>query len=967
MAKEMQGTRLALMKHSPSPTAKQIILFVMYCLPVVTIPFLIFYLLNKKPSKATRDAKNIIYLTIAASTSIFTSFVALYLYLLVYSPDITSAGLGPVPEPLWLLVTSSINPFALIFVLSIIFAIATNRLAMNLLGHEESQFRPRNYTFWEKIEFYFKWKNERTTLASGNETLMKVKNAAAFYMVTVLLILLGTIAMVMLDVDLMAVLKAIATGEGWDDISTMDTILSAVYAIIIGFPFIIANLMLWFYTGRLFCYQAQHYLRKGKRVWLWIKITSYAISIEPFLLLALSVSGIFPMFSIATSIILSFMSIMCWVVIIIQFRKDPANMVLDPRNLTAKIAKGMLVPSRGGFKDPSLKQDRIKKWCFGFLVVCITGISAINASIWFPATIMYAQVVSWYESGFYFWIGMLMVVGPVILLFFLDTVYTRRLLMGYLVIILLVTSVVTFENLPFLVEFSQVLFSILFNGRVAYTNYVDRLTTGERPAQVILVLMVAILSFAAFYVVKRKALPIPIRTRKHPGGWSSLKNLRAFFFMSNRKQGTRTNIAMVAFLVMITGIFITFEPPVTVVLPRPADHQMRVSFWDSGFDLPGSTLDLLSSHDIRLYGWYNYYDVAGAQYYANHSLEVVPVCHMPKSTAELQDLLAFIGGIMDFWDINNLYRKPFIGFTFDHEEMRGVRYFNETEYRDMVTAVGNFTDYVTSRGYEVFSTTYLMPIGDLLDGDADVSIDNFDPFDPTWNVTHFDWMVYRTEIAIEYDESSAYFTYEWARYIKHFMLNLGGPSLFAKASMSIGVTSDELPLYRDPNGLDEFMLDVKICHAMEIPEIKIFYLGNPDGGTFLGKWGNDGIERLVCELQNYTQVAVPFKRRATFLGNLKGAENPTGSIFGFIFQDFWLEEWMSIVPWIWIIFLLVIPLVTLRIRFTSEPKYNPRKRPHQRNALDRALIFARIALFALICFILGWVAASFINPSIFDW
>jgi hypothetical protein len=399
---------------------------------------------------------------------------------------------------------------------------------------------------------------------------------------------------------------------------------------------------------------------------------------------------------------------------------------------------------------------------------------------------------------------------------------------------------------------------------------------------------------------------------------------------------------------------------------------MRISFWDSGFrsadKLPNSTLTILGNNNIRLYGWFTETDVVGALRYASYGIEVVDTTGVPKNETDLAAKIATLNDTMNFWNANGLHNNPFIGFTFDHEEMRGLARFNTTQLDTMNEMVTRLVDFVTGRGYKIFSTTYLMTVNDLLDGDEDVSTINFIPFDPAWNVSHFDWMVYRTEIAIEYDEPSPVFTYEWARWIRYFMLQTGGPELLAKASMSIGVTSDELPLYRDPGGLDEFMMDVKICHAMGIPEIKIFYFGRNTDDMFLGRWGEAGLIRMLDEIQNYTSISFPFVRRATFFGNLKGAENPTGSVFGFIYQDFWLEESIGVLSTVILFALLLVPIILAAagVRMSS-PAGRERKDWLGKAWLDRTLMMARLASLVLIVLLAIWIPLALANFGIFNW
>jgi len=544
--------------------------------------------------------------------------------------------------------------------------------------------------------------------------------------------------------------------------------------------------------------------------------------------------------------------------------------------------------------------------------------------------------------------------------------------MGYLLGMLLVMAIEFATILPLSIEPAAMVYATIFPGLVGFTGWEDPLTSSGRPLHVIGLIGGVIVAIVALFIVKRKAIPVPITTPKHPRGFSSWRNLMSFITGREGKETVRNVVSLVFLATSLAGVCLTFQPPATITLERPAGNPMRVSFWGSGFrsqaELPNSTLSILGSNNIRLYGWFDEYNVAGALRYASRGVEVVDTTGVPKNDTELTEKIASLNNTMNFWDANGLRNNPFLGFTFDHEEMRGLARFNATQYATMKEMVRQLANFVTSRGYQLFSTTYLMTINDLLDGDEDVSTINFVPFDPAWNVSHFDWMVYRTEIAIEYDEPSPVFTYEWARWIKHFMLRTGGPALLARASMSIGVTSDELPLYRDPGGLDEFLMDVKICHAMGIPEIKIFYLGRASDEMFLGKWGEAGLIHMLDEIQNYTSVSFPFVRRATFFGNLKGAENPTGSVFGFMYQDFWLEESIGMLTFVLLFMILLVPpfLASMSTKLPLSRGREPRRLPNVR-WLGTALVAIKIATIALAVMLAIWIPLSLANFGIFTW
>lgn len=949
---------------APGPPRAQAILSLVAILvlfPVVSIPFLLFWAIEDKASKKLRDARTILYIVLAGTFVVAGSILATLLYVDAFT--MTGGGHDPVPVELLAELNANTIMHMVVLGLTFLFALFTNRLAVNILNHEEHAFRKGRLTFWHKVTYFFKWKNEHTTLASGNETMFKLKNAATVLAFTSAL-LLAMLPLFLSQGNFEGVMGALFGSGSWDVLEFTEIAITAGYMVLIGIPFVLSSMLLWFYMGRAFSYQGAHNARRGTRAWVLLRAGGYVVSMNAFIPLVLSLFILEPFLGLLSSACISILSITCWVAIALQFKKDPRNLALDPKVLAVKVREGVLDPARDRFPDPRCKNDLVKKGCFGIMVTAMTGISLLNAAFWFQATALYAPAVEWYESGFYVTLGLLITAGPCIMLLFLRSVYARRLLMASMVIVMIVLAQELFVLLPFHLDFTQFLLAIVTGGRTGYTWYIDRLDTGSRPGHVVIVWLVFVLAFVSFYILKRKAIPIEVTTRKHER-LSFWKNARAFIFSMNRRRLTVTNVAMLGFLVMVSGTFLMMEPPVVVTLPRPASHHMRVSFWESGLNLPNSTLEILGEHDIRLFGWISGYDDANARRYAQHGVQVALYVKLPQPAqgATLANVLQYVTTRMDHWDAQGLRRAPYIGFTFDQEDWKHVHRFNETAYRQAVEWTRELNEYINARGYELFLTEYMTSINDLLDADHDVSINTFNPFDLGWNVSHFDWMIYRTEIAIAYNEPSVTFTYEWARHIRRFMLEMGGASLYAKASMSIGVTSDQLPLYRDPGGLDEFLLDVKVCHAMEISNVIIFYLP-----YFLDKWGEDGLTRMMDELDTYNRVSFTFKRRATFMGNLKREDNPTGSAFGFMYMDAWLDEWVGTVPLACLLALATVPIVTCGIRFGRRKRAPPEpERFHRITAIDAFLVGARVALLAFVFASIMATVVVFFDVTVFQW
>ena len=122
-----------------------------------------------------------------------------------------------------------------------------------------------------------------------------------------------------------------------------------------------------------------------------------------------------------------------------------------------------------------------------------------------------------------------------------------------------------------------------------------------------------------------------------------------------------------------------------------------------------------------------------------------------------------------------------------------------------------------------------------------------------------------------------------------------------KLSVSLGVTSKDRDLYSGGDGLDQFLWDLRICDALKISEVIIFVLNNVNGSNFLGLWGLQGLDVISEGINNWTTLDLPYSRSATFLGNIKYPENPTGSVFGNYWLDLFLDNGLIFVAITWIV------------------------------------------------------------------
>lgn len=931
------------------------ILIIIACVPIITIPFVLGSFEKDRADKATRERWHVIHLAILGTCVVLGFLLTFFLFFSAYTP--TQVALDSIPDALWDSVKSRPQLLLVSLACTATSFLAMNRLATSILHHEEGDANSMPRAGWDKLLAVFRWKGPRNGIVSGNETLWKVKTAAAWAALASLgLIVLTPLAM---DSSIMKIIEALEKMDSalFRLIEDEEYIVPGVYLVAAGGLFSIASTATWFYTGRLFGYQAIHDIARGKPSAWALRIAGYVVSAMPFLPLLATFCGVTALGALIVTTAGSGVAIGGWLVIARRFEMEPANLVLDP-----KVAQGKhLAPV------VAIHEDRIKKACFGFLVAAVVGLTAITALTWFRTTAAYAMFVEPHEWGYYTFLGAIITAGPVVLLFFLRSVYARRALMVYLAAIVLLLVVACVSYSPFRVEPAQLLHAIVFGNRIGYTSYSGSLTTSDRPLHIILIMLFTCIAAAAFMVIKRKAIPIEITTPKH-ASFSSWRNMRAFMFTSTRRRATRENVVLLGMLVVLSGMLVTFQPPASIVLPRDPSNDMRVSFWsyNSRVTLPDSTLQILGNNHARLFGGVGAATKVQGDKCAAYGVELVQLIEMPKNQQHLATVIARADSFMDTWASLGFTKNPYIGFVFDQEDMNGLHEFKEAYNEEASKAVQDLQSYLASRGYQLFMTEYMLTIGDLLDGDADLANNNLDPIDFTWNITQFDWMLYRAESAIAYNEPHAMFTYEWARFMKAATMQLGGEALFKKTSFSIGVANDDMPLYRDPGGLDELLLDAKICQAMGIPAINVFQLGEKNGDEFLGKWGDAGLQRFFDELRTFSTVAFTFERRATFFGNLKGTDNPTGSVFGFFFQDAFLDAWVGFLAIPWIVVLVVSPLVLAwRGRFKPPAPRLATKRAYSNDWIDRALIIARVALYAMLWLLPAWTGAIFFNPTFF--
>ena len=57
----------------------------------------------------------------------------------------------------------------------------------------------------------------------------------------------------------------------------------------------------------------------------------------------------------------------------------------------------------------------------------------------------------------------------------------------------------------------------------------------------------------------------------------------------------------------------------------------------------------------------------------------------------------------------------------------------------------------------------------------------------------------------------------------------------------------------------------------------------------MGLWGMYGFDWITEGINNWTTLDLAYSRSATFFGNIKYLDNPTGSVFG----NFWLDLFLD--------------------------------------------------------------------------
>ena len=487
---------------------------------------------------------------------------------------------------------------------------------------------------------------------------------AAWWCFLIVAIVGGTANLVIWQYDVPAVIDAINTNVFGR--TTAEYLAVGLWGGVGGIGYGVSHIAFWFFLGRLvsnyanLTIQRKISTRAGKLLQIILRGFGWLVSLlflVPFIG-SLITQDFSWGFWIAGGI--QFLALVCCGGIIYHVCNGPDKAYLDPHAYRQDYT-------------PLSSHVRVQLWGFSTLVVGTIGITVLNAMIWFPSVQIYRLSTPWFEWGFYLWLGLLMTGGPLLALFFLNSVYVRRALMVYFGIVFVLVGQLALRISPWDFDFNYLILSYIFNLRVGRTRCFAYFSTAENPWQILSVFLVCVLSLLCFFIIRNPGLPIPIASRewsKFPL-WQNLKGKILALWQtpiqnsrSSQEKVIRELIGVCFVVILLTGLNSTlFYEDHVIVLERPANHEMRVSFWASGFSLPNETLQELGSYHIRLFEWANAYDRDGAQRYAAFGVDLVRVIRFPKDSTLWNDVFDTARENMDYWDAHGLHQRPWQGFV----------------------------------------------------------------------------------------------------------------------------------------------------------------------------------------------------------------------------------------------------------------------------------------------------------------
>ncbi len=514
--------------------------------------------------------------------------------------------------------------------------------------------------------------------------------------------------------------------------------------------------------------------------------------------------------------------------------------------------------------------------------------------LWFGSTMLYGINKEWYDWGFYVIIGLFLLIIPSFCLLYARHPIGQWLLKRSFLIISLIgffyfiLAIFSYAHL-----LSNYLFGIFFQGKVNVLTLAPGFL--DKPGQFILLFLVFFTNMVSFIGLKEGLMKLD------NGGQFRVKDL--FNWKAFRK---RIKLLIIVFAALIGLLFITYEGlGATVVLHNDKNFIPAISFWEwdgNWTDHDNATLDKLAQYNITLYGGHDYSDLyqENMNRYFTRNIKVRPTISYHYSENLTKTLEDMINWIAWYEADNHSDYCPVDGFMVDIENGGTLYEFNQSRNELRASYNEELIEYAHLHNFSMHFTAMHTTINDLRDGDLDVSIYNqLNSIPPTgWDT--WNWMLYRTESATNYEEPSPYFTYLWVKEIKDTFQYLYGDKFQDKYSISIGVTSEDRALYADPeSGLDQLIWDLRICDALKIPEVIIFVLNPLDGEDFLGMYGLAGIDEIMNKTNDWNFLELPYSRSATFFGNIKYTANPSGSVFGNYWIDLFLDNGMIFIALTW--------------------------------------------------------------------
>lgn len=708
---------------------------------------------------------------------------------------------------------------------------------------------------------------EHDSNRKSNETIKKTKRSSGvgfifgLLMISTFFLFIETRFDVIINIYVFNADQGIALG-----VTDEQLIYAAVWVVIFGTFFALSVVFTNFYLGRLITYYADQMNKTSQSkkwklfyafgvVWSLQFLISYFLPIMVSLAVYGALTGLFAL-------------------VIFSLLRQNIKEIKFQSDFAAK---------------REIKNDKMQKSKYFERVVQVSMLFSLIffSVLWFGATYYYSRHKAWYDWGFYVALGAILLLFPLFSLIYAKRPISQRILkkcfliFSLLALFYFVLAIFSYDEL-----LTNYLFAILFQGRINFVNVSSGFL--YKPGQYILLFMLFFANMVSLVGLKKGLLP----TEK-----TDKRKFKDYFNVLKYNKSSKLFLALFASLVVFS--LVSYEGlGAYVELENDKYFCPRISFWewDDWTDHDNATLDKLAKYDMNLYGGHPYGDqyMTRMKDYYERGIKVRP-------TGDNRGWIDWIENKSTYgWNF-----CPVDGFIEDIENGGSLYKFDRDKNEDERAEYEELIDYVQKHNFTQSFTAMHTTINDQRDGDLDVSIFNqilsFPPLDwDSWN-----WMLYRSESATSYEEESPYFTYLWVKEIKDTVKELYGDKYLDKLSISVGVTAEDRNLYTKDDGLDELVWDLRICDALEIPEVVIFILNPLNGSDFLGMYGLKGLREIAEGINDWDTLKLYYKRSATFFGNIKYLENPTGSVFGNYWLDIFLDDRMIFFAITWMIMQII--------------------------------------------------------------